>query len=132
MTEQRLTEVLRNRTGRLSDVLEVERELTRVRVEIERLDAERTNVARRVSYATIGLTITEERKESLAGPLPLTTKLKVAALDGIESVVNTVAAIVLLALRAGPVLLFWAVLVGIAVLMVRRFGIRGFGMQDPR
>ena len=61
-TEQRLTELLRNRTGRLSDVLEVERELTRVRLDIERLVAEKTNIGRRVSYATIDLTISEERK----------------------------------------------------------------------
>jgi hypothetical protein len=131
-TEQRLTELLRNRTGRLSDVLEVERELTRVRVDIERLDAEKTNVTRRVSYATINITVTEERKESLDGPLPLTTQLKVAALDGLESVIDSVAATVLLALRAGPVLLFWGALLAIVALSVRRFGIRGFGMQDPR
>jgi hypothetical protein len=43
-TERRLTELLRNRTGKLSDVLDVERELARVRVDIERLDAETTNI----------------------------------------------------------------------------------------
>jgi uncharacterized protein DUF4349 len=36
-TEKRLGEVLRNRTGKVSDVLEVEREIARVREEIERL-----------------------------------------------------------------------------------------------
>ena len=35
-TEQRLTDVLRNRTGRVADILEVEREIARVREEIER------------------------------------------------------------------------------------------------
>ena len=53
-TEKRLTELLANRTGRLSDVLDVERELARVRLDIERLDAEKTNIGRRVTYATIG------------------------------------------------------------------------------
>ena len=65
---QRLTELLANRTGKLSDVLEVERELTRVRLDIERLVAEKTNIGRRVSYATIDVTITEERKAGLDRP----------------------------------------------------------------
>ena len=85
-TEQRLTELLQNRTGKLSDVLEVERELTRVRLDIERLDAEKTNVGRRVSYATIDVTIREERKAGLdAGPLSLTTRIRIAAADGARS-----------------------------------------------
>ena len=67
-TEKRLMELLANRTGKLSDVLEVEREITRVRLDIERLDAEKTNLGRRVSYATIDVSIAEERKAGLDGP----------------------------------------------------------------
>lgn len=119
-TEQRLIELLRNRTGRLSDVLEVERELTRVRLDIERLDAEKTNVTRRVSYATIDLLIREERKESLDGPVSWMTRLKVAALDGVESALDSVAGVVLFALRAGPSLVFWGTLCGLTWLLVRR------------
>ena len=128
-TEQRLTELLRNRTGRLSDVLEVERELTRVRLDIERLDAEKTNIGRRVSYATIDLTISEERKVSLDGPLSFATRLRIAAADGLESVLESVAATVLFALRTGPTLLVWG---GIAALiwLALRHRIR-FGMH-PR
>ena len=127
-TEQRLAEILRNRTGRLSDVLEVERELTRVRVEIERLDAEKTNVTRRVSYATITITVTEERKARLDGPVSLTTKLKLAALDGIESALDTLAGGVLFALRAGPSLAIWCGLAAIAWLAFRRIR----GLPRPR
>jgi len=119
-TEQRLTDLLRNRTGRLSDVLEVERELTRVRLDIERLDAEKTNMTRRVTYATVDVTISEERKETIAGPLSLTTRLKVAALDGIESAFDSVAGVVLFALRAGPSLVFWGTLAGVTWLLFRR------------
>ena len=119
-TEQRLTDLLRNRTGRLSDVLEVERELTRVRLDIERLDAEKTNMTRRVTYATVDVTISEERKETIAGPLSLTTRLKVAALDGIESAFDSVAGVVLFALRAGPSLVFWGTLAGLTWLLFRR------------
>ena len=45
-------------------------------------DAEKTNLGRRVSYATIDITITEERKASLDGPLSLATRLRIAAADG--------------------------------------------------
>jgi anti-sigma factor RsiW len=108
-TEKRLSEILQNRTGRLSDVLEVERELARVRLDIERLDAEKTNLARRVSYATIDLTIVEERKTA-ESPLTLGTRIRLAALDGIENVQDTLLGLLLFALRAGPSLLLWTVL----------------------
>jgi hypothetical protein len=121
-TEKRLTELLQNRTGRLSDVLEVERELSRVRLDIERLDAEKTNVGRRVSYATIELTVSEERKAGLgAGPLPLGTRLRLAALDGIENVVASAAGALLFVLRAGPPLLFWGILIGLGWFAWRRW-----------
>lgn len=130
-TEQRLTELLRNRTGKLSDVLEVERELARVRLDIERLDAERTNVGRRVSYATIGVTITEERKAGLdAGPLSLATRIRVAAADGLEAALESVALTLLFLLRAGPSLLLWATAVASLWLIVRR-RVR-LGIRDPR
>lgn len=121
-TERRLIDLLQNRTGRLSDVLEVEREVTRVRLDIERLDAEKANMTRRVAYATVDLTISEERKETIAGPLSLTTRLKVAALDGVEAALDTVAAITLFVLRAGPSLLLWGAVLGSAWMVFgRRF-----------
>ena len=119
-TEKRLTELLANRTGKLSDVLEVERELTRVRLDIERLDAEKTNVGRRVSYATIGVTISEERKAGLVGPLSLATRIRIAAADGLESALESVTATVLLILRAGPTLVLWSLAAGLAWLFGRR------------
>ena len=120
-TEQRLTELLRTRTGRLSDVLEVERELTRVRLDIERLDAEKTNVGRRVSYATIGVTISEERKAGLDGPLSLATRLRIATADGVEAAYESITLTVVLLLRAGPTLLLWAGAAAILWLAGRRF-----------
>lgn len=120
-TEKRLTELLRNRTGKLSDVLEVERELARVRLDIERLDAEKTNVGRRVSYATIDVTITEERKAGLdSGPLPITSRIRIAAADGLESALESIALTLLFLLRAGPTLLLWGVAAGIAWVFGRR------------
>jgi hypothetical protein len=120
-TEQRLKELLQTRTGKLSDVLEVERELTRVRLDIERLDAEKTNVGRRVSYATIAVTISEERKAGLdAGPLPIRTRIRIAAADGLASALESIALMTLLLLRAGPTLVIWSVVVAAGWLLFRR------------
>lgn len=120
-TEQRLGDLLKNRTGKLADVLEVEQEISRVRLDIERLDAEKTNMTRRVAYATIDLTISEERKAGLdSGPLPLLTQLRVAAADGLQNVVDTVVGLTLFVLRAGPSLLLWGFAAGSAWFVVRR------------
>lgn len=119
-TEVRLVQLIRERTGRLSDVLEVERELTRVRLDIERLMAEKTNLDRRVSYTTIDVTITEERKASLDGPLSFGTRLRIAAADGVEAALDLVAGLVLFILRAGPTLVLLGVVLGIAWLFGRR------------
>lgn len=121
-TEQRLKELLQTRTGKLSDVLEVERELTRVRLDIERLDAEKTNLGRRVSYATIDVTISEERKAGLdPGPLPIVSRIRIAAADGLEAALESAAVMTLLLLRAGPTLLLWGVVFAAGWLLVRRF-----------
>jgi hypothetical protein len=107
-TEQRLTDILKNRTGKLSDVLEVEREVSRVRLEIEQMDAQRLNTGRRVAYATITLQIDEVRKAGLeSGPLSLATRLRVAAADGLESALESIVGAVLFVLRAGPAALLW-------------------------
>jgi hypothetical protein len=121
-TEKRLTELLANRTGKLSDVLEVEREITRVRLDIERLDAEKTNMGRRVSYATIALSIAEERKGR--GPLSLATRIRVAFADGLESALEGLTAMLLLVLRAGPSLLLWGGAAAFIWLVLRRRVIR--------
>src|SRR5262245_11514142 len=95
-TEQRLSDVLKNRTGRLTDVLEVEQQIMRVRLEIERIDAEKTNMTRRVAYATIDLTISEERKAGLdPGPLPLLTQLRIAGADGLQGAIDMVVGLAL-------------------------------------
>jgi len=119
-TEQRLIDLLKNRTGKLSDVLEVEQELTRVRLDIERLDAEKTNMTRRVAYATIDLTISEERQAAIVGPLPLLTQLRVAAKDGLQNVIDMVVGLALFVLRAGPTVMLAAFAGILAWIAIRR------------
>lgn len=57
--EQRLLELLETRTGRLEDVLAVERELARVREEIERQEGRLRYLRNRVSLSTLYITLRE-------------------------------------------------------------------------
>lgn len=57
--EARMVELLATRTGRLSDVLGVERELARVRGEIEQIEGRRRYLARSVAISTLHLSLHE-------------------------------------------------------------------------
>jgi hypothetical protein len=110
-TEQRLTDLLRNRTGKLSDVLEVEQELDRVRGEIEQMEAERKNMSNQVSYATLNATIAEDYKAQLQVVPPSTsTRLSNAAVEGYRSMADGVVSLALFLLSTGPSLLLWCAL----------------------
>jgi anti-sigma factor RsiW len=107
-TEQRLTDLLRNRTGKLSDVLEVEQELDRVRGQVEQMEAERKNMANQVSFATLNATIAEDYKAQLEVVPPSTaTRLGNAAVDGYRSMADGIVSLVLFLLSTGPSLLLW-------------------------
>ncbi len=111
VTEQRLAEILRNRTGKVSDVLEVEREIARVRGQIERIDAERQNLEKRVSYATVEVQLREEYKAEIEmAPPSIGSQLWNAAVGGYLSLAESALGLALTLLRYGPSLLFWAAL----------------------
>ena len=109
-TEQRLTDLLRNRTGKLSDVLQVEQEVDRVRGQIEQMEAERKNMSNQVSYATLNATIAEDYKAQLQVVPPSTsTRLRNAAVEGYRSMADGVVSLALFLLSTGPSLLLWGV-----------------------
>lgn len=66
--ERRLVELLATRTGKLEDVLAVERELARVREEIERYQGRLRYLGTRVALSTLSVTVHE--KGPLAGTSP--------------------------------------------------------------
>ena len=110
-TEKRLTDLLRDRTGKLSDVLEVEQELARVRGEIEQMEAERKTMSNQISYATLNATITEDYKAQLQAFPPSTfTRLSNAAVEGYRSMVDGIMTLALFLLSTGPSLLLWGVI----------------------
>jgi len=120
-TEQRLTDLLRQRTGKLSDVLEVEQEVDRVRGEIEQMEAERKNMSNQVSFATLNATITEDYKAQLQVVPPSTsTRLSNAAVAGYKSMVDGVVGLALFLLENGPTLLLWGAVLFFPTRMVWR------------
>jgi hypothetical protein len=122
-TEQRLRAILTQRTGKISDVLEVEQEIARVRGEIEQMEAERQNLERRVSFATIDLSFSEEYKAKLDPATPsISTLLHNAAVNGYRNVADTLVSIVLFFAEYGPVLIFWLLVLAVpATLILRRW-----------
>jgi hypothetical protein len=108
-TEQRLTEILRQRTGKLQDVLKVELEIDRVRGEIEQMQAEKKELSKRVAFATLNTTVKEEYQAKLQTTPPSTgSRFRNAAVDGYNTVVEGLIGVALFLLSAGPSLLLWA------------------------
>jgi hypothetical protein len=106
-TERRLNEVLQNRTGDVSDVLEVEREIARVRQDIEQATARQKRLEERVSFATITLVV-EERQAALdAGPIPITAQLRNAFVEGVQAAYESAVGTTVVAMHVAPVLLLW-------------------------
>jgi Domain of unknown function (DUF4349)/Putative zinc-finger len=121
--EQRLQAILTQRTGKISDVLEVEREIARVRGEIEGMEAEQKNLEHRVQFASINLQLTEEYKARLDAPAAsISTRIHNAAVAGFKNVSEAVLGILLFFFEAGPTMLLAAlVLLVPALLLWRRY-----------
>ncbi|HYL82670.1 MAG TPA: DUF4349 domain-containing protein [Candidatus Angelobacter sp.] len=122
-TEQRLQDVLRTRTGKVKDVLEVEEEIARVRGEIEQMEAEQKTLEHRVEFATIDLKLAEEYKAQLTSPAPSAgMQLRNAIVNGFRNASESLLSIILFLAEAGPTLLLWLALLFIpARLLWRRY-----------
>jgi len=107
-TEQRLTAILHERTGKLSDVLEVEKEISRVRGEIEQMEAESKRLANRVSFLSLTVRISENyRAQAGLESDSIGSKLRNAAIHGYRSLAENVVGLALFLLAYGPSILLW-------------------------
>jgi len=107
-TEQRLLDILRERTGKLSDILAAEQEIARVRGDIEQMEADQRALQTRVDFATVQLSVQEEYKASLQGAPPSTpTRLHNASVEGYRAAIASVIDIGVWLLQSLPVLLLW-------------------------
>lgn len=107
-SEHRLTDILRERTGRLADVLSVETEIERVRGEIESMDAEKKALTTRIDFANVTVKVVEDYKAQLhLAPDSVSTRFRNAAVEGYRSMIEELVGALTLALSWGPSLLLW-------------------------
>jgi hypothetical protein len=128
-TEQRLIELLGTRTGKLQDVLEAERELARVRGEIESMQGQSALLVHRVNYATVQVNLNEEYRQVLgSGTVSTGMKIRNSLVEGFTNLEDGAVALLVFLFAVGPALLFW-----LAVLLVpgwfvwKRFRVRARG-----
>jgi anti-sigma factor RsiW len=105
-TETQLAEILRERAGKVGDVLEVEKEMARVRGEIEVMAAEQKQLHDRVAFASIELNLSEEYKAQLGdSPASVTRRMRNALVDGYRAAADGFLNIFIFFLNIGPSLL---------------------------
>lgn len=120
-TEDRFRAILQQRTGNLSDVLEVEEEIARVRGEIESMEAEESTLNHRVDFASIDLSVSEEYSVSIAtGSAPLSLRMHNAFVAGYRNAAGALVGIFLFLIAYGPVILIWIAVVAAPVILLRR------------
>ena len=91
--EQRLIQLLATRTGRLEDVLAVERELARVREEIERAEGRLRYLRTRAATSTLTVTVHEnEPILGRAGDNPIVAAFKAAWRNFVRFIAGLIAA----------------------------------------
>ena len=120
--ETRLGEILKQRTGRLSDVLAVEQAQSRVRTEIEQMEAQELAMRNRAALSTISVQVDERYRAELAdnGPLPIGTRLRNAVVDGARAALESAVGVALGVLSAAPTLLLWTAVLFLPARLVWR------------
>jgi hypothetical protein len=113
--EQRLVDLLATRTGKLADVLSVERELARVREEIERYEGRMRYLRSRASVST--LTVAVHEPYPVVADRPGARPIRDAFVQAWRNLVGFTAGFIALL----GILIPLAVIATIVVLLVRRF-----------
>jgi hypothetical protein len=109
--ESRLSDILRMGTGKVSDVLEVEKEVARVREEIESMESEQKHLNNRVAFATIDLNLTEDFQARLGGGTSLLgLQIRNALVNGYHAAEEGLLDVFVFLLTVGPSLLQWVLI----------------------
>jgi len=106
-TEQRLTDILRQRTGKLSDVLAVEESISRVRGEIEQMEAEKKTLTKRVEFLTLEVRLMENYRKPDDS---ISSRFRNATSAGYKLMIGEVVNTALFLLAYGPSILIWVAL----------------------
>lgn len=106
--EDRLIDVLNKRTGKVREVLEVEREITRTRQQIERMEAQRQAMLGRAAMASIHLELIEEFNSQIEGAgIGSFRQIRNSAVEGYNGFTGMLLALATFFARWGLHLVFW-------------------------
>ena len=110
-TEQTLLEILRTRTGRLSDVLAVEQEIASVREQIESMEAEKKTLEKQVAFSTVNMRLSEDYHQRVhVVPNSTSTRIRNAAVEGYDMMVDGLINLLLFLVSWGPSILLWGLI----------------------
>lgn len=116
--EQRLLELL-EQAGSLEDLILLEDKLTEVRYEIEALTGQQRIYDNQVEYATVHLWVNEVSRQTITAPT-FGDRVVEAFYGSLQNVADLAQGAVILAIYFAPFLLFFALLVGLLFLLLRR------------
>ncbi len=120
-SEERLRGILKTRTGDVADVLQVEEEISRVREEIESMEAEQQGLEHSVNYATVELQMDEEGHNTVA-TRTVGSRLWEGARHGWNNAAEALVGLVLFVLEYGLAIVCVLALLGLpAWLLWRRW-----------
>lgn len=117
--EQSLLDMM-TKAEKVSDLLEIQEQLSEVRYHIESLQSTLTNWDRQVSYSTISLSVQEVREYTPEAKLSFGEQLALALSRGVKSIGEFFRDLLLWLLEALPALILLAVVVVLVVLLIRR------------
>lgn len=115
--EARLIELLQKATGKLTEVLTVEKELSRVRDEIERIEGRLRFLTNQTDLSTITITLREVKNFVPEGPPTLATQVSRSFGNSLDTLKAFVVGLLLLVVALVP----WVLPLGLACWLVFHF-----------
>jgi hypothetical protein len=118
--EERIIKLLEDRSGKLSDILEIERELARVRETIERIEGRLRFLADKTSLATITLNIRIQANYQPPATLSFANRISTAWSNSLGDTQGFLSRIAIGTVSTIPWLLLWMPFVVVAAFGLRR------------
>lgn len=129
--EERLLKLLEDRPGKLEDVIAIERELSRVREDLERMQGRMRVLADRTSLTTVQLEFAEVHNYVPAEAPSFPTRVRRALEDSLLALRSTAEGLAVLAVALVPWLGVFAVVLACTFPLLRRLARRATFMQTP-